>query len=490
MFRSNSYSTLLGSNRNCISSDRNLFGAGIETVITNNQGVNSYCTVDENKFIKYYFELNNEKLYNTPLWIVIDKSKMKCKRMNELDMLTYVNEHISPSPCPKVYTEESHDIEFDENIFNSIRSHIWYEPSKIQLKRLVIEYIHGSTLQQYLIDNGLIVNTEKRTIEANNVPKQIMIEVYRTWFELLLNFFDENIIPDDLDNMSNILIPANGKFQMIAIDCSIWLLMRERHVHVLNEDLLYNFIWFIFWRHRRNSLDIIIALQLHNDWDEILKEALKDLIPENMYERLRNDFFAKDRDYVKMKQQITMFLCGDNSKSSVDSYELFDMYVSDNQKYVSMTNHANEIIKELPFDISSTVDGKVLHQCWEFVYSKCLPLAEQSYIFLHAKQYCSNTPDKIIDNVRYLIESVESSNETLTLYPIGDSKCFFTTKNNNSRSIRTNRYFPLVKSNNGCSVKSKYFGGSEIDERFFYDGFFTTDVELRDIIYVVLESGL
>lgn len=466
-----------------------LSGGGIEsTTVTNNQGVNSYCTVDGDKFIKYYFEFNDERLYTTPIWYVVDKSKFTCKRLNELDMLVYVSKCISPNPCPKVYVEESCNIDFDENIFNAIRSHVWYDKDSVQIKRLVTDYIKGVTLQQYLINNGLKVNSEKRTIEGNDVPKNIMVTAYRTWFELVLRFIDEDIIPDDLDNMSNLIVRDSNEFSLVALDCSFWLIVCDRPTHVLNEDLLYNYFWNLYWRHRRKSLDIIFALKAHKHWREILKESLDGLIPRSMYERILEDFVSKPHEYVRMKQQILMQLCGDNSMRSVDTYDLFNLFVSDKQKYDEVISLANDIVEQLPYNITETFDIKQLHASWDFVYNKHLTSAEQAAVFLQAKQYSGNLPDKMLSNVRYLIESIEMTNDTLTLYPLNESVCFFTAKNNGNKPITTSKYLPLIKSNNGCTVTSTYIGDTEICDKYFYDGFFVTQVNPKETLYVVLDD--
>ena len=463
---------------------------GDATQVTNNQGVNSYCIVDDDKFTKYYFKVDDPRLYNTPIWYVVDKSKFRLKRLNELDMLRYVNEHITPSPCPKVYPE-SGNVEFDEKIFNSIRSHGWYEPEKVQMKKLVMERVKGVTFQQYLIDRGLKVNVEKRTIDGNDVPKETMVAMYRKWWELLLRFFDEDIVPDDLDNMSNVIVVEDSKaddgFKLVALDCSFWLIAIDRPVHVLNEDLLYHYFWGLYWRHRRKTLDIIYALKAHSDWESILKDSLDGLVPTSMYQRLRDDFIGKDHEYVRMKQQVLMQLCDESSMRSVGSFKLFDLYVSDEKEYNKLVTEANEVLKSLPEDISETFDVAPMHKSWDYIYDSALNEAGKAWVFLHAKQYSGNTPDKILCNVRYLIECIEMVNDPLTLYPIGKSKCMYTRKANDNKPITTTKYLPLIKSNEGCTVKSTFIGDTEVDSKYFYDGFFVVDVEVKDTIYVVLE---
>lgn len=460
---------------------------GEATQVTNNQGVNSYCIVDDDKFTKYYFEVDDPRLYNTPIWYVVDKSKFRLKRLNELDMLKYVSEHISPNPCPKVYPK-SGNVTFDEKIFNSIRSHGWYSPSQVQMKKLVMERVKGVTFQQYLIDRGLKVNVEKRTIDGNDVPKATMVELYRQWWELLLRFFDEDIVPDDLDNMSNIIVVnTSDGFKLVALDCSFWLIVIDRPTHVLNEDLLYRYFWGLYWRHRRKTLDIIYALKAHPDWEEILRESLEGLVPKGMYQRLRDDFIGKDHEYVRMKQQVLTQLCDESSMRSVGSFKLFDLYVSDEKEYNKLVTEANEVLKSLPEDISETFDVAPMHKSWDYIYDSALNEAGKAWVFLHAKQYSGNTPDKILCNVRYLIECIEMTNEQLTLYPIGMSKCMYTKKANEGKPITTTKYLPLIKANEGCTVKSTFIGDTEVDSKYFYDGFFVVDVDVKDTVYVVLE---
>lgn len=472
-------------------------GAGEDVPVTNNQGVFSFCVVNDDKFTKYYFEPKDERVFTTPVWYVIDKSKFKLKRLNELDMLRYVNQHMSPAPCPKVY-DESGDVEFDESIFNAIRSHVWYEPGKIQLKKLVMERVKGVTFQQYLVDRGLELNEDRRQIVKNCVPKGVMVMLYRKWWELALRFIDYDIVPDDCDNMANVMVvegagnTADGDVKLVALDCSFWLIVVDRPTHVLNEDLLYYYFWGVYRRHRRKSLDIIIALKMHDDWKDILRESLEGLVPESTYRRLLDDYFSKSHEDVRLKQQVLMQLCDENSMRSVGSYELFDLYVSDEAGYNRMVTEASGVMKDIPVDLPNTFDVKELHKAWDVVYGSGLSEAGRAWVFLHAKQYAGNLPDRLLGNVRYLIEGLEMTNEPLTLYPIGKSKCMYVRKCGDGvdvgkSAITTTRYLPLVKANEGCTVRSTWLGDTEVDAKYFYDGFFPVDVEARDTTYVVLE---
>lgn len=474
---------------------------GAPTVLSTNTGVSSYCFVDGNVFTKYYIELNDDRIYSRKMHVVINGITLTLSPHRELDIHRYVNKTISPPPLPKLLSG-CEDIPFDENIYNNIRMAKYHDKNRIQLKKLVMEKVDGITVQQYFINNGLVLAENKREIVSNNVPTRLFINVYRSYFQLLMKFFRHNIIPKDSDNLNNIFVhnkSTNEKAIVVPIDAALYTTIDRRNGKITDSDLLCYYFFNMFYCNRRDSLDFVVMMQRHNDCEYIFRQSLYKVVNNNVINMLWNKYVHPPQSVVRTKLTVLQYLTGENSVRSFDVRDLFKMYMCDRKKYEQLKEKCDKLMKGLNVEWNSCYDTMTLKRIWNYVYSLKLTNAEQSYMFMHTPGGKGMTMERLHEMVKEVIEIDSKTNVSLKLIQSSIAPYLYVSHNkgkgnvknvmNNKgkKVIETTKYFKLEKGNEGIGTRTKYVGLCENDDKYFFDALIPASVETMEMMYVVFD---
>ena len=310
--------------------NNNLIG-GDEEPLANSQGNNSYVTVDGDKLIKYYFE-HIEPI--PPVYDVINDNIIKIERLFELDIYKYL-QSLGFENIPKLYASECSDkIENCKDIFDKIKfNNVIFDD--VKLKKLVMEYISDSqTICDFLLKNGLVVSSNLKTIISNDVDTSIMIKIYSDLFKTIVNFMNHGIIPNDIENNSNVLIKDSMK--IYYIDFSHFGIIKDYKnnkafqqigIFKLFKQFVYNGIVKNF-RVFKHTLQILAN---HKNCEYIIKESLKDVFNESQINEMIYVF--KNYESLQNKNNLISMFLGDRNRNVISLNNLMkETYTKNNYK--------------------------------------------------------------------------------------------------------------------------------------------------------------
>ena len=238
----------------------------------NNIGHCSSIEIKNDRLIKYIIEPKDDKLFNIKRQECVNKKILNLKLHREIKINNILDKiKFKYLKLPKFYSSNSGKITFDQNIFKNIYKSKHYKPNNINMYKLEYDYIKSDNLFDYFLKNGLKIKEDKI---INNIPDNIMINVYSQIFTGLYEFIKNDIIPYDITNLSNFLFFKNNIY---FIDYVGWHFITSKEKTNTN-DIFKWCVLNIFETINNNRLHTFKILCLHKNYLFILKKSFEMLI--------------------------------------------------------------------------------------------------------------------------------------------------------------------------------------------------------------------
>lgn len=442
-------------------------------------GFNSYCIVNEreHKFIKYYIEEKDSSLITTPLYIIINNHILTLSYKYELDVLRVIS-NIKEVNTPKLYINECKNIPYDESIVANIRKNNNYDKDKSQLKILVMEYLPFITMKQFIRRHGVVV--QDKQIVRNDIYTRIMIDVYTKFFTTIVTFIKHNVIPYDIENITNILVDRNNN--LYIIDCANYLIIQDNN-NTAYEDVFISYLYETYYTSISRSYNMIHILILHPDCRNILRQSLSSLISSEKIEYIINNFVNIDFETNKRKYYLIKSLLGDNDYRTNNYLQLLNIAITNRSLMKNIVNKCNTYIDNNMNYISSLSTHSDIQAFYHELHANFDEL-ELQYIHLKLNNITmSDIYSDIIDVIN------ASSNEVKTLFYDNSLPFIAYDNSNHDSTVQTNKYIPLTLDNANCSTH-RQFTSNHIQTRYTFDARLCTKVDVIDTRYLVFNYDI
>lgn len=448
-----------------------LTGGGDTFTIT--EGRNSLCIVDKdtNKLTKYYVENKSSTIEDMPLYIVVNGNVLEIRKHRELDMLKIIDS-LEGEYYPKLYVNECCDMEFDQKLFESLPRYTIYDPEKIVIKRLVMEYLPCESLKAFMSKNG--VKFEDRKLISNDMTASLMVDIYRQLFEMVYYFIDNNILPFDLDNVTNILIADGFKFK--CIDCAVYATVEKRG-ETSSSDILIAWLMTIMYQAFCGRVNMVKILRMHPDREQITREALSGLVDKQAVDYIVDNIVNVDEKLAVIRNATIKRLLGDNDVNTCSVRNVIPtaMYDHDEIKRIVKDNESFAAeIDDLVLKANKRNDDD-LKNIYRKIYSHPTSSAsELEWLFMRVK---SLSVGNVIENIAYIISHDSKTNEKLTLYYSDKCPCYGYENESDASSVHggeiktisTSRYIKLCPEYANVSISRTFIGYEQQDPKYNFD---------------------
>ena len=468
----------------------NLFGGDAEQ-LKDNKGISSYCEIDGNKFIKYYFESKNETIYNKDIISVIKGKKITSKYLYEKDIMQLIEEkHIPNINIPKLYVDESYDIEFNEEIYKKIVKSVFYKSDDIQMKKITIEYLPFKNLIDYLNEYHNI--DEIKQTEEN---REILIKIFSNYFKTIYQFIKNDILPYDIENGTNILINSEN-CTLYNINMPLFRVITNKYENITHKDIFIYFVYNVISCSPAKDIKNVFyyLYNYQNVYKDIIQESLKDILTDEEIKIFLHDF-----QFMKTKERIIKGLLKHNSFLTSDILTILNLYLFHNDDYkkvkqtckriieqIKDTNGRNIIMKNIKYPpFFRLVLEHLINNNINISYNKL------AYIYFLSKRYNEN---ELLQNIKIIIENENNADKTLYYlnnYPligyenINDLR---ETNKDNIKQTKTNNYLKLIPFYANCSYYAKYIGFTYQNEKYINDGFEISYAEIIPTKYFIYDN--
>ena len=484
---------------------------GDAITLEDNKGISSYCEIDGDKFIKYYFEPKNNTIYNKQIINVIKNNVLESKYLYEKEMMEFIEDkNIKGVNIPKIYREESHDIEYDEKIYKKILKSMYNSPDKIQLKKLTIEYLPYNNLIDYFNNSFPLPTEESKTInreenktinreenktinrEENNGGNTI-ITIYEKIFEIIMKFIKNDILPYDIENATNILINPNDNITLYNIDVPFFRIIQNRPKNITDKDIFISLLYeFVCVSHVKSSKNLFYYWYRYNDiYKNIIHDSLKNILSE---EEIKI-FTSHDYEYMRTKEKIIRMLLKHNGFMYFDLITLMTDYLFDNDKFNKIKDDLGRKIKgikknkkgdSLKLNDIKYPSGIKLFIEYAVNNYKMFDYKEICFAFFYFSRTEMETYKEIIKNI-----IKKDNNKKITLYynqksPLIGYDIKF--EKSDMKEITTNNYLILQPFFADCSYIAYYIGFSYQFERYFNDGFAISGIKKTPHQYFIYDN--
>lgn len=435
------------------------------------EGKNSYCEIHNDKFVKYYIE---RKSFDFNIYDIIHKTKITKRLLPEASMLSKLNS-IMPNLYPKLYFART--IDLIPEIFDKIRLAKHYDKNNIDFKVMTIKYIESISLNEYLLSNGLVVSG--RDIILNNVSLDIMVKVCSFIFKTVMQLINKNVMPYDIENISNILITKDNKFKII--DCALYQNIVDRN-KLTNNDLFMNWFIYVYYLQLRDCLHLFRIISKHNNNEQIIHESLKDIIPKRSIDFIINEFIRGSYQLNFTRRQLIRSFMNEECAGIVPTLELFHNCIY-NHKLVNEIAKRSKLFKnnnESLFDIKTDNDLRIL-------YHEMKSINELDKLFIVMNYILKQSIKKVFFDLCFVIQNTNDQ-PIKTLYYDPNYKLIGYDKPPNDISnvklIKTNKYITLTYDDQNCSVERKYLG---LSSNYGFDGRYCINVKQLPTKYLIFD---
>lgn len=375
------------------------------------EGFWSYCEVDDDKFIKYYFELKNT---NYPQHKeVIDDKIITFQRLTESDMYKHIMTF--SNKLPKLY--KAYDIPFDENIFNKIHFAKYYSPDEVQMKVLITEYCKD------------YISLRTWFKEHPNVDAETMINIYSQVFDIVINLIKHKVFPRDLENITNFII--DDHLNIRNIDCAEYELIKTDYdINKLFTLWVYHSC--IEYNRLRPDKSLFTILRRHQHKEDIIKSITNNQLVIS---------YILNWKYHRTYTKICKSLLGDNDVYISSLRNLYKLYLNNEyeeiynkgEQWLTTNNYTNKKLTQI------RTDDDELHQ----LFSKLKELDTYTREYIISKLYKYTIKDLLFD-FAWIVEV--TGNKLLKLTPglstrSFKSSCLGDVYGHKNTVERTNTYF-------------------------------------------------
>ena len=471
-------------------------GGGDTFTIT--EGRNSLCIVDKDtmKLTKYYIENNNDVIENMPLYIVVNGNVFEIRKHHELDMLRIIDD-IGCKYYPKLYASECGNIEFDRTLFEQIPRYTIYDPDKIIIKRLVMEYVPYESLKSFMSHNG--VTFDGRKLVENHMDTTLMISIYHKLFEIVYYFIDHNILPFDLDNVTNILVSHdinddNNIFSFKCIDCAIYASIIDRQ-HASTPDVMVAWLYTIMYQSFCGRVNMIKILRMHYDCVRITRESLRGIVDDKTIDYILTNIVSVDETLATIKNATIKRLLGDNDVNTCSIRNVIVTSMYNHREIKRIVNDNKQFAEEIDNAVLSADkrNDDDLKNIYRMIYKHpTSSAAELEWLFMRVK---SVTISNVMKNIAYVISRESSTNPRMTLYFSDNAPCFgyetdqiaMTTHGGNIKSVTTSRYIKLCPEYANISVSRTFIGYEQQNPKYNFDARHCMRVDIMPTEYFIFD---
>ena len=462
------------------------------------EGRNSYCLHDttNNVLIKYYVEYRNNLIERSKIRLVVRGRVIDTHRYHELDVLIKLRNELGDVYVPMVDQVRSRDVDRTSNpnrydeIFGLIdRGRKLYSNDDSILKMITMEFIEGISLKSYLVKHGLTF--DGKSIEKNDVRTDVMIVVFKKLFELIMHYVRMNVLPHDLDNITNVMVTSDSEMttsiECRVIDCAAYATIDDRN-GLTDDDLFISYLYYALPIGIR-SLNMFSVLHSHVDKVEITRKSLSELVSDETIEYIITHFVNINTTLTMKRINLINSLIGDNNMQVSSLRHIIGMIMLNHNKLNNLKSSVSQTCFDIDVNSLKYDDRSNMRIAFEKMYKANLNVEQWELIMMLIRKI---TPEEVINDVKRIVENDQSTNPTLTLYYAPNSVIGYTdqrnVKTNDVQSITTNRYIKLSPEYAECSPSRTYVGTSQWNSLYHFDARFCASADVHSTEYLIVTT--
>ena len=457
--------------------------------LVSNEGVFSCCYIDKkhNKFYKIYIEPRDDYYYKQKRVEVIGDKLITSHFLREFEIMNYMYKRLPLAGSPKIYTDESSEIEFDEELFKKIRSSVHHKPEDIVMRCLVMEYLPFQTLSTFFKNNGFNCSEDGRSLVSNDMNKDLLIKLYNEVFNKLIIMLEHKVIPYDFENASNILI-SDKTLMIHLIDCTAYNIIDSKETDYTIDDLFLYYIHEVICLQRtRIGRQVFNPLLTHPDKVEIANESLKGRIKQETINKFCSDLLDdNERKYQLLKDYVVRCLLGDNDSKHLNMLNLLNLFMNNKNELERMkqkveticskNGYTNEYLKSIRINDAEHI------KLFKFMKQNKFSDVEFEYVVsIVTNQEVEQFYDKLIQVINHYKQPTEHMFFINPLVPIIG---YDNSSSKHKKPITTNNYLKLTTYSATVSTKASFVSG--IKTETFLAAFLPNKRSIVETMYLII----